>query len=51
MIEAVQQGGAAAVLAASIFHFGTYRIQDVKAEMAKASIPVRMEHPAYDDVL
>lgn len=51
MIEAVREGRADAVLAASIFHFGTYRIADVKRQMQQAGIPVRMEHADYDDVL
>jgi cyclase len=33
--------GADAVLAASVFHFGTFRIDDVKAELAAAGHPVR----------
>jgi len=37
----VLEGHADAVLAASIFHFGTYRIGEAKAEMARAGIPVR----------
>ncbi|HEX2026596.1 MAG TPA: imidazole glycerol phosphate synthase subunit HisF [Nitriliruptorales bacterium] len=41
MVEAVTVGGAAAVLAASIFHFGELRIVDVKEEMAAAGLPVR----------
>ncbi len=51
MIDAVREGRADAVLAASIFHFGTYRIADVKRQMQQAGIPVRMEHADYDDVL
>lgn len=51
MIEAVREGRADAVLAASIFHFGTHRIADVKRQMQQAGIPVRMEHADYDDVL
>lgn len=39
--EGVQQGHADAVLAASVFHFGQFRIAEVKAEMIKAGIPVR----------
>lgn len=39
--EGVQQGHADAVLAASVFHFGQFRITEVKAEMIKAGIPVR----------
>lgn len=48
MIDAVVEGGADAVLAASIFHFGTYRIADVKQEMSRAGLPVRLENPDYD---
>jgi imidazole glycerol-phosphate synthase subunit HisF len=33
--------GADAVLAASVFHFGTFRIAEVKAEMAEAGVTVR----------
>ncbi len=39
--EGVVQGHADAVLAASVFHFGQFRIAEVKAEMIKAGIPVR----------
>ena len=49
MIDAVREGGADAVLAASIFHFGTCRIMDVKREMAAAGLPMRLEHPHFDD--
>ena len=42
MLEAVTKGGASAVLAASIFHFGELRIDDVKRAMAAADIPVRL---------
>ncbi len=35
--------GAAAVLAASIFHQGTYTVGDVKREIARAGFPVREE--------
>ena len=41
MVEAVTQGGADAVLAASIFHFGEVSIAEVKQAMATARIPVR----------
>ncbi|WP_163096326.1 imidazole glycerol phosphate synthase subunit HisF [Acidithiobacillus ferrianus] len=40
-VEGVQQGHADAVLAASVFHFGQFRISEVKAQMAAAGIPVR----------
>jgi cyclase len=41
MVDAVVEGKADAVLAASIFHFGTYRIREVKAYMAAHGLPVR----------
>jgi imidazole glycerol-phosphate synthase subunit HisF len=41
LVEGVREGHASAVLAASIFHFGTYRIADAKAALAEAGIPVR----------
>ncbi|WP_102411983.1 imidazole glycerol phosphate synthase subunit HisF [Beduinella massiliensis] len=40
--EAIDQGHADAVLAASLFHFGTYKIADVKRYLAQRGIPVRM---------
>lgn len=46
MVDAVTQGGADAVLAASIFHFGEVSIGQVKAAMAEASIPVRLVETA-----
>ena len=42
LVEGVTEGGASAVLAASIFHFGTYTIQEAKDHMAAAGIPVRL---------
>ncbi len=42
LVEGVRDGGASAVLAASIFHFGTYSIAEAKAHMAAAGIPVRL---------
>jgi cyclase len=39
--QAVLEGKADAVLAASVFHFGTLRICDVKAHLAACGIPVR----------
>jgi cyclase len=41
LVEGVRDGHASAVLAASIFHFGTYAIADAKRHMAAAGIPVR----------
>jgi imidazole glycerol-phosphate synthase subunit HisF len=42
MIEGIRDGHATAVLAASIFHFGTFRIGEVKAHLASTGIPVRL---------
>jgi cyclase len=42
LIDAVTQGGADAVLAASIFHFGEISVAEAKAAMAAAGIPVRV---------
>ncbi len=42
LVEGVRDGHASAVLAASIFHFGTYSIAEAKAHMARAGIAVRM---------
>ena len=42
MYEGVSIGGASALLAASIFHFGEYRIEDVKRYLADNNIPVRI---------
>jgi len=41
LYEAVTQGGADAVLAASIFHYGTWRIRDAKDYLASRGVPVR----------
>ena len=42
LVEGVTLGGASAVLAASIFHFGTYTVAQGKAHMQAAGIPVRL---------
>lgn len=42
LVEGVTKGGASAVLAASIFHFGEYTIAEAKAHMAAAGIPMRL---------
>jgi len=42
LVEGVTLGGASAVLAASIFHFGEFTIGQAKAHMAAAGIPVRL---------
>jgi len=41
LVGGVRDGHASAVLAASIFHFGTYSIRDAKAALRDAGIPVR----------
>lgn len=43
LVEGVTEGHASAVLAASIFHFGTYTIREAKEHMAKAGIAVRLD--------
>jgi cyclase len=42
LVAGVREGHAAAVLAASIFHFGTYTIGEAKRFMAAAGVPVRI---------
>ena len=42
LVEGIRDGHATAVLAASIFHFGTYRLGEAKAYLAKAGVPVRL---------
>ena len=41
LAPAVIEGGATAVLAASIFHFGEATIGDARAALAKAGVPSR----------
>ena len=41
--EGIIEGEADAVLAASVFHFGTYSIRQVKEYMAAQGIPVRLD--------
>ena len=41
--EAIAEGGADAVLCASIFHYGTYRVGEAKEHLAEAGIPVRRD--------
>ena len=42
LVDGVKQGGADAVLAASIFHFGEYTVQQAKQFMAAQGIEVRL---------
>ena len=45
LADGVLEGGATGVLAASIFHFGEYRIREAKAAMTAAGLTVRPVHP------
>ena len=42
LVDGVKQGGADAVLAASIFHYGEYTVQQAKQYMAQQGIEVRL---------
>jgi cyclase len=42
-LVAALEVGADAVLCASIFHYGQYSVADVKAHLARAGVPVRIE--------
>jgi cyclase len=46
LVEGVREGHASAVLAASIFHYGTYSIAEAKRHMAAAGLPMRLDQPA-----
>jgi cyclase len=41
LVDGIRDGHATAVLAASIYHFGTYRVGEAKARLAACGIPVR----------
>ena len=43
LVEGVTQGHASAVLAASIFHYGTFSIGQAKRHMASAGLPMRLD--------
>jgi imidazole glycerol-phosphate synthase subunit HisF len=43
LVEGIRDGHANAVLAASIFHFGTYTIRQAKQHMARAGLAVRLD--------
>lgn len=43
LVEGIRDGGATAVLAASIFHFGDHTIGEAKRYMSERGIPVRMD--------
>jgi cyclase len=42
LVDAVEDGGADAVLCASIFHYGQYTVREAKERMSAAGIPVRL---------
>ncbi len=42
LVDAVSEGGADAVLCASIFHYGQYTVREAKERMRSAGIPVRL---------
>ena len=42
MVDGVKEGYADAVLAASIFHFGEYSVQETKRVMQAAGLPIRL---------
>ena len=42
LVDAVNEGGADAVLCASIFHYGAYTVREAKERMRAAGIPVRL---------
>jgi cyclase len=46
LVEGVRDGHASAVLAASIFHFGTYSIGEAKRHMSGAGLKMRLDPPA-----
>tara|TARA_B110000285_G_scaffold224221_1_gene280770 strand:+ start:1564 stop:2325 length:762 start_codon:yes stop_codon:yes gene_type:complete len=43
LYEGIKQGGASAVLAASIFHYGEFTIQQAKKYLASKGVPVRIK--------
>jgi cyclase len=42
LVQGVKEGGASAVLAASIFHFGKHKIQDARKAMTEAGLNTRL---------
>ena len=42
MVDVLKDGKASAVLAASIFHFGEFTIEETKIHLQKAGLPVRL---------
>jgi phosphoribosyl-ATP pyrophosphohydrolase len=48
LVDGVRDGHASAVLAASIFHFGTFSIREAKDYMARAGVAMRLDASASD---
>jgi len=42
LADVLKEGGASAVLAASIFHFGTFTVRQAKEHLRAAGLPVRL---------
>ena len=42
LVEAVEDGGADAVLVASMFHYGQHTVREAKERMREAGVPVRL---------
>lgn len=49
MVQALTEGRADAALAASIFHFGTYSIEQTKQILASRDVPVRLTQPTAEN--
>ena len=43
-VDGVKKGGASALLAASVFHFGEFSISEVKKHLISKGIDVRMDY-------
>ena len=43
-VDGVKKGGASALLAASVFHFGEFSISEVKKHLISQGIDVRMDY-------
>ncbi|MDE2578667.1 MAG: imidazole glycerol phosphate synthase subunit HisF [Hyphomicrobiales bacterium] len=48
LVDGVRDGHASAVLAASIFHFGTFTVRQAKEYMAASGLPMRLDLGAAD---
>jgi cyclase len=48
LVDGVEKGHASAVLAASIFHFGTHTIGEAKGYMADKGLKMRLDEPAQN---